>query len=198
LICKADALESWWLAKEAARFFRRKKSGRRVYLQIVENRWQDGRSKQRVVATLGRLDRLQQTGQLDGLLRSGAKFCESVVLLAAHRRGETTLLRTRPIGPAMIFERLWQEMGCREVIEQLVAERKFAFRVERADARADRGPFAEPILHRADLYRGSGGGNTSWGRGSASSRRCPVKCFLGGAGTRRSIRRGVSARIHRR
>ena len=51
-------------------FFRQKKSGNRVYLQIVENRWEDGRSKQRVIATLGRLDQLQQTGQLEGLLRS--------------------------------------------------------------------------------------------------------------------------------
>jgi transposase len=113
-------------------FFRQKKSGNRLYLQVVENRWEDGRSKQRVVATLGRLDRLQQTGQLDRLLRSGAKFCESVLLLAAHRRGETTLVRTRPIGPAMIFERLWQQTGCREVIQQLAAKRKFEFRVERA------------------------------------------------------------------
>ena len=43
-------------------FFRQKKSGNRVYLQIVENRWEDGHSKQRVITTLGRLDQLQQTG----------------------------------------------------------------------------------------------------------------------------------------
>ena len=110
-------------------FFRQKKSGKRVYLQIVENRWEDGRSKQRVIATLGRLDQLQQTGQLEGLLRSGAKFCESVLLLAAHRRGETTEMRTRPVGPAMIFERLWQETGCCEVVDRLVARRKFGFPV---------------------------------------------------------------------
>ncbi len=67
-------------------FFRQKTSGNRVYLQIVENRWKDGRSKQRVVATLGRLDRLRENGQLEGLLRSGARFCESALLLAAERR----------------------------------------------------------------------------------------------------------------
>ena len=106
-------------------FFRQKKSGNRVYLQIVENRWEDGRSKQRVIATLGRLDQLRQTGQLEGLLRSGAKFCESILLLAAHRRGETTAMRTRPIGPAMIFERLWKETGCQEVISRLLQGRKF-------------------------------------------------------------------------
>ena len=113
-------------------FFRQKKSGNRVYLQIVENRWEDGRSKQRVIATLGRLDQLQQTGQLEGLLRSGAKFCESVLLLAAHKRGETIEMRTRSIGPAMIFERLWKETGCQKVIGRLLEERKFEFPVERA------------------------------------------------------------------
>ena len=48
--------------------FRQKMSGNRVYLQIVENRWEQGRSKQRVIATLGRLDRLTESGQLDTLL----------------------------------------------------------------------------------------------------------------------------------
>ena len=42
-------------------FFRTKSSGTRSYLQIVENRWEGGRSRQRVVATLGRLEQLQQT-----------------------------------------------------------------------------------------------------------------------------------------
>ncbi len=72
LLSTAMALWSWWLTKEDAMFFRQKKSGSRVYLQVVENRWQGGPSKQRVIATLGRLDQLQQSGQLEGLLRSGA------------------------------------------------------------------------------------------------------------------------------
>ncbi len=56
-------------------FFRQKKSGNRVYLQVVDNRWEAGRTQQRVIATLGRLDQLQRSGQLEALLRSGAKFC---------------------------------------------------------------------------------------------------------------------------
>ncbi len=73
-------------------FFRQKKSGKRVYLQIVENRWEQGRSKQRVIATLGRRDRLGESGQLDALLLSGAKFSESVMVLAAHREGQTPVI----------------------------------------------------------------------------------------------------------
>ena len=113
-------------------FFRQKRSGTRTYLQIVENRWEKGRTRQRVIATLGRLDQLQQSGQLQGLLRSGAKFCESVLLLAAHRRGETTAMHTRSIGPTLIFERLWQQTGCQHVIGRLLEGRKFEFPVERA------------------------------------------------------------------
>ena len=75
-------------------FFRQKKSGDRVYLQIVENRWERGGSRQRVIATLGRLDRLRETGQLDALLESGARFSESVTVLAAHREGEVPAIRT--------------------------------------------------------------------------------------------------------
>ena len=36
-------------------FFRTKSSGPRTYLQVVENRWEGGRSRQRVVATLAGL-----------------------------------------------------------------------------------------------------------------------------------------------
>jgi hypothetical protein len=37
---------------EDSMFFRTKVSGPRAYLQVVENRWEAGRSRQRVVATL--------------------------------------------------------------------------------------------------------------------------------------------------
>ena len=112
-------------------FFRQKKSGNRVYLQIVENRWEDGRSKQRVVATLGRLDRLQETGQLDGLLESGARFVESVMVISAHRQGDATEVATRGIGPALVFGRLWEELRIPQVIESLLRGRRFKFPLER-------------------------------------------------------------------
>jgi transposase len=113
-------------------FFRTKTSGPRSYLQIVENRWEDGRPRQRVIATLGRLDQLQQSGQLDALLVSGARLAQSVLLLSAHAKGQLPTITTRRIGPALIFERLWRETGCQRVIEQLLDGRRFEFDVERA------------------------------------------------------------------
>lgn len=113
-------------------FFRIKKSGPRTYLQIVENRWEGGGARQRVMATLGRLEELKASGELDSLLRSGARFSESVMVLGAHSKGEAPVLASRRMGPSLVFERLWAESGCRAVIEELLAERKFEFPVERA------------------------------------------------------------------
>src|ERR1700722_10844785 len=44
-----------------AMFFRKKTSGGRAYLQIVENRREDGAVRQQVIATLGRLEDLRQS-----------------------------------------------------------------------------------------------------------------------------------------
>jgi transposase len=112
-------------------FFRQKRSGEHVYLQIVENRWEKGRSRQRVIATVGRLDELQRSGQLDGLLQSGAKFAEAVMVLSAHRRGDAPALRCQRLGPALIFGRLWDELHIGRVIDRLLAGRRFEMPLER-------------------------------------------------------------------
>src|SRR4051812_48172450 len=112
-------------------FFRTKKSGSRSYLQVVENRWEDGRPRQRVIATLGRLDQLQESGRLDALLASGARLAQSVLLLSAHAKGQLPTITARRIGPALVFQRLWQQTGCQHVIERLLDGRRFEFDVER-------------------------------------------------------------------
>ncbi len=59
-------------------FFRVKRSDDRVYVQLVENAWEKGRTRQRVIATIGRLDQLMASGELERLLRSGQRFlCDS-------------------------------------------------------------------------------------------------------------------------
>ena len=113
-------------------FFRTKTSGLRTYLQVVENRWEGGRSRQRVVATLGRLDQLQESGQLDALLASGARLARSVLLLSEHAQGRLPTISVRHIGPALVFQRLWQLTGCQHVIQQLLKGRRFEFSIERA------------------------------------------------------------------
>jgi transposase len=113
-------------------FFRTKQSGPRTYLQLVENHWRDGRPQQTVLATLGRLDELLARGAVEGLLCSGARFADKLLVLTAHQRGELTAVRTLRLGAVLIFERLWQQTGCAAVLEQLLGQRRFEFAVERA------------------------------------------------------------------
>ncbi|MDW7712320.1 MAG: IS1634 family transposase [Deferrisomatales bacterium] len=113
-------------------FFRRKTTKGHTYLQIVENRREEGKVKQTVVATLGRLDALESSGQLDGLLRSGARFAESVLVLSAHEKGELTKVASARVGPGLVFERLWEETGCKAEMARLLRDRGFGFSVERA------------------------------------------------------------------
>ena len=113
-------------------YFRKKTSAGRAYLQIVESRREGAAVRQQVIATLGRIEDLQESGQLERLLRSGARFAEKAIVLDAVHRGEATVVSTRRIGPALAFERGWEETGCRAVIERLARARKHDFALERA------------------------------------------------------------------
>ncbi len=62
-------------------YFRKKTSGGRAYLQIVESRREGAAVRQQVIATLGRIDELRESGKLERLLRSGAGFSEKAIVL---------------------------------------------------------------------------------------------------------------------
>ena len=113
-------------------FARLKKSGRYQYLQIVHNERSEGRVRQRVIATLGRLDQLQASGQLDALLASCGRFCQHVAVLDAVRRRDVAPSTAVHVGPALVFGRLWDQLGLPELIERLLGGRKFEFPMERA------------------------------------------------------------------
>jgi hypothetical protein len=83
-------------------YFRRKSSAGRVYLQIVESRRQGNQVRQQVIATLGRYDELRDSGQLDRLLRSGARFAAQAIIPDAARGGTANVLAVRRIGPALV------------------------------------------------------------------------------------------------
>ncbi len=135
-------------------YFRLKKSGPRSYLQIVESRWEGGRPRQYVIATIGRADELARKGALASLLASGARFCDQVMLLSALEDPEAgPKLQAKRIGAPLAFGRLWEETGCRAVLETLLESRKFEFPVERAVFTA--------VLHRI-MTSGSDRACESW------------------------------------
>jgi transposase len=53
------------------------------------------------------------------------------MVLRAAQNGEVPTTETRHIGPALLFGRLWKQIGIDQVINDLVADRKFEFDMER-------------------------------------------------------------------
>lgn len=113
-------------------FVRAKKSGRYEYLQVVRSVRAGPQVRQEVIATLGRLDVLQKTGQLDALLSSCSRFAGQVAVLDAVREGRLAPAEALRTGPPLVFERLWAEAGLPEILHGLLADRRFEFAVERA------------------------------------------------------------------
>ena len=113
-------------------FIRVKKIGPYEYLYLVENAREGGRHVQRVIKALGRRDRVEGSDLLDGLIASAARHSRRSIVLSSFYRGERPELRRVSIGPDLVFGRLWQETGCRNVLRSLLAERHFGFDVERA------------------------------------------------------------------
>lgn len=113
-------------------FFRVKSSGSYQYLQLAESKREGSKVSQRILATLGRLDILKQSGQLDSLLRSGLRFSDKLAVLDAHEAGQIKPAQLARIGPDLVFGRLWQESGIQSILRELLAHRHFEFDVERA------------------------------------------------------------------
>ena len=111
-------------------YARVKKSGKYQYLQIVKSRREGKKVTQQVIATIGRMDRLSTSGEVESLVRSLAKFSDKALLILSGQSDPSAV--TRKIGPALVFERLWAELGIQQVIRQRLGKRKFSFAVERA------------------------------------------------------------------
>ena len=115
-------------------FVREKTSGKHTYLQIVESHRRDGKPRQSVVASLGRVENLVATGALDSLIRSACRFSQKTIALAEKtRRSSDPNVQSRAFGPATVCDRLWQgRSGCQDVLRAALAGRRFTFDVERA------------------------------------------------------------------
>ena len=110
-------------------FARVKKSGKYQYLQIVENHKEKGKVKQQVIATIGRMDQLQEKQRVETLIRSLSRFSEQALLILSGKSEVSA--DAKKLGPPLIFERLWQQTGIKSALK-ILTDRKFEFDIERA------------------------------------------------------------------
>src|SRR5262245_6494043 len=113
-------------------FARDKRIGPYTYVYLVENVREEGRTKQRIIANLGRKEVVVARGDLDRLARSVVRLAQRSMVLSLVEGEAPPKARCQRIGPALLFERLWHEVGCRAVLEELAAGRQFEFAAERA------------------------------------------------------------------
>jgi transposase len=113
-------------------FVREKRINGYTYLYLVETVRENGRAKQRIIKNLGRKEALAASGALERLASSVARYAERAVVLSQLETGNPERLACKRIGAPLLFGRLWEETGCRAVIEDLLSGRGFEFAVERA------------------------------------------------------------------
>jgi hypothetical protein len=113
-------------------FVREKRIGPYTYVYLVETVREDGHVKQRIIRNLGRKEDVERRGDLDRLARSAARLAQRSMILSTLDQDGVPRLGCTRIGPPLLFERLWRDTACGAVLHELLADRDFAFAVERA------------------------------------------------------------------
>lgn len=90
------------------------------YLKIVESYRQEGKIKQRILLTLGRLDLLQSSGQLDGLIKALARFTVKQQLIDLSE--DVAISQVYHLGAAHVVSRMLERLGLKKMFGGLAAE----------------------------------------------------------------------------
>src|ERR671913_434262 len=125
-------------------FVREKRINGYTCLYLVETVREHGRAKQRIIKNLGRKEALAASGALERLASSVARYAERALVLLQIEAGNPERLACKRIGAPLLFGRLWEETGCRAVIEDLLSGRDFEFPVERV--------IFATVLHRIMVF----------------------------------------------
>jgi hypothetical protein len=127
---------------------KRVKQGDRVYeyLVLVESVRIRGKPRQRVVANLGRADRLDPA-RIDEMVKALSPYTQSTLVLEPHDPDETQgYADGRVLGPLPVLERLWQDLGIGPLLER---QNPTAMPLEAAAFAMVAARFIKPLSKRA-------------------------------------------------
>ena len=111
-------------------FVRIKTTGKNQYLQIVQNYREGSKVKQQILGTLGRVDQVAGTKDIDGLISKLGRYSKEALMVIT---GQSQIqAQTFSVGPALVFERLWNELELPTIINKLLEKHKYSFDIERA------------------------------------------------------------------
>lgn len=111
-------------------FLRRNKDGStRIYLYLCRNYMAGGKERQELIAKLGRIDVLQESGTVDRLIASLARYSERYWVDVEREGG---LERGLCYGPVLVFRRLWEHLEFDKQLTRLQDETEVQFSLEEA------------------------------------------------------------------
>jgi len=124
--------------------FPRKKDGSlRQYLQLVETYREGGKVKQRILLSLGRIDELRASGELDRMADALVRLTEREKIVDLAK--ELAATSNKVFGPVAVFRHLWKKLGMPKAIADAVQkETFFGYDVETAIFRMVMGRLLNP------------------------------------------------------
>lgn len=106
-------------------FFRMKnlKSGRNQhqYLHLAENTWDQGKVRQRMVASLGRIDELVASGTLERMATQLVGMCPGLRLEKEQAAPLYPLGEGQNLGAPLALGKLWNELGLKKTLSEMTS-----------------------------------------------------------------------------
>ena len=107
---------------------RNKDGTTRSYLHLLRSKRVNGRTRQELVCSLGRLDVMLSDGSLDRLIEGLARYSEKQwVQMQAQEGGWQKVY-----GPVLVFRRLWEQLGLEKLLTDLQANTAIRFSLDEA------------------------------------------------------------------
>ena len=91
-----------------------------AYLQIARSYREGGKVKREVLLSLGRLDVLQATGQIDALVKSLSRFATRQKLIDLSK--DVSVSQVYHLGAAHVVSKMMERLGLKRMLERLAAE----------------------------------------------------------------------------
>ena len=110
--------------------FKNKDGSTREYLQLIKSYRQGKRTRQKLVANLGRLDILKKSGQIDRLAEGLRKYKEREDVIAFAK--DIIAKWSKIYGPPIIMRKIWTRMGLDKILNRADEELKNKFNFEEA------------------------------------------------------------------
>ncbi len=91
-----------------------------AYLQIARSYREDGKVKREILFSLGRLDVLQSTGQIDAMVKALSRYATQQQLIDLSK--DVSVSEVYYLGAAHVVSRMLERLGLKKMLERLAVE----------------------------------------------------------------------------